>query len=369
MHTLTVHVDSKPVYDIVFSRDFEALGTALKDFDLASRRVCIVSESRVASFYMEPVAQVLRPLAREVIQFVFPEGEASKNLDTVRKLYERLILAHFDRKDILVALGGGVVGDLTGYTAATYLRGIDFIQVPTSLLAQVDSSIGGKTGVDFDAYKNMVGAFHMPRLVYMNLSALKTLSRRQFISGMGEIIKHGLIKDIAYYNWMKEHRAQILDLDLDILAQLVFRSCQIKRDVVERDPKEMGERALLNFGHTLGHAVEKLEDFSMLHGECVALGMVCAAHISRQRGMITDAMYTDILETIRAFGLPVALPQAVASKAVLKADEIVRTTKLDKKMEAGTIKFILLDPAGQAMIDKSVTDEELLWAARCIGAK
>ncbi len=388
MDKLTVHFDDQPIYDIVFSESFDDLSQVLADFHLSSRRVCIVSESRVAGFYMEALKDVLRPLAREVVDFVFPEGEASKNLNTVQKLYERLILAHFDRKDLLVALGGGVVGDLTGFAAATYLRGIDFIQVPTSLLAQVDSSIGGKTGVDFDAYKNMVGAFHMPKLVYMNLSVLKTLSRRQFVSGMGEIIKHGLIKDLDYYHWMKEHREDILNLDLKALAKLIRRSCEIKRDVVERDPKEQGERALLNFGHTLGHAVEKLENFTMLHGECVSLGMVCAAFISRERGMITGEMYEDILETLKAFGLPVALETGnlemdasdvrgiveldasdVRGIVALDAREIVDTTRLDKKMEAGAIKFILLDPAGHAVIDKTVSETELMAAAQCIGGR
>ena len=364
MNILTVHSDDKPIYDIVFSESFDELNRALADFNLSNRRVCIVSESRVAGFYMEALKEVFRPVAREVIDFVFPEGEASKNLNTVQKLYEKLILAHFDRKDLLVALGGGVVGDLTGFAAATYLRGIDFIQVPTSLLAQVDSSIGGKTGVDFDAYKNMVGAFHMPKLVYMNLSALKTLSRRQFISGMGEIIKHGLIKDMDYYQWMKEHREDILKLDLKVLSKLIYRSCEIKRDVVESDPKEQGERALLNFGHTLGHAVEKLENFTMLHGECVSLGMVCGAYISCQRGLITGEMYEDIRDTLKGFGLPVALTQVA-----LDAREIVNTTRLDKKMEAGTIKFILLNPAGRAVIDKTVDDAQMLAAARCIGAE
>lgn len=364
MNILTVHSDDKPIYDIVFSESFDELNRALADFNLSNRRVCIVSESRVAGFYMEALKEVFSPVAREVIDFVFPEGEASKNLNTVQKLYEKLILAHFDRKDLLVALGGGVVGDLTGFAAATYLRGIDFIQVPTSLLAQVDSSIGGKTGVDFDAYKNMVGAFHMPKLVYMNLSALKTLSRRQFISGMGEIIKHGLIKDMDYYQWMKEHREDILKLDLKVLSKLIYRSCEIKRDVVESDPKEQGERALLNFGHTLGHAVEKLENFTMLHGECVSLGMVCAVYISCQRGLITGEMYEDIRDTLKGFGLPVTLTQAA-----LDAREIVNTTRLDKKMEAGTIKFILLNPAGRAVIDKTVDDAQMLAAARCIGAE
>ena len=363
MKTLTVCDPNGPIYDIVFSTSFDELVLAAKPLQLCQRKVCIVSESRVAKLYLQELKALFSPVAREVIDFVFPEGEESKNLSTVQELYERLILAHFDRKDILVALGGGVVGDLTGYVAATYLRGIDFIQVPTSLLAQVDSSIGGKTGVDFNAYKNMVGAFHQPRLVYMNFSTLKTLSQRQFSSGMGEIIKHGLIKDMDYYQWMKSYKKEIMNRDVAVLSRLVYRSCEIKGQVVERDPKELGERALLNFGHTLGHAVEKLENFTLLHGECVALGMIGAAKISLLRGGIDSAMFEDIKETIRAFGLPAKLTQPLC------ADDVIAATKLDKKMEAGAIKFILLNPAGQGVIDRTVTDEELMTGAAALGAQ
>lgn len=363
MKTLTIRDQSGPIYDIVFSESFDGLANACIPLRLKDRKICIVSESRVAGLYMEEMKALLRPCAREVIDFVFPEGEESKNLSTVQMLYERLIIAHFDRKDLLIALGGGVVGDLTGYAAATYLRGIDFIQVPTSLLAQVDSSIGGKTGVDFNAYKNMVGAFYQPRLVYMNFSVLKSLGKRQFVSGMGEIIKHGLIKDMAYYQWIKSHRNEILSRDTGILSELVYKSCEIKGLVVEQDPKEQGERALLNFGHTIGHAVEKLENFSLLHGECVALGMVGAAKISLLRGGICMSDFEDIKNTMTSFGLPVMLKKAHS------VSEIVSTTKLDKKMEAGAIKFILLSPMGRGIIDKTVTDEELAAGAREIGGQ
>ena len=238
--------------------------------------------------------------------FIFPAGEKNKNLDTVRTLYEFLIQKHFDRKDVLVALGGGVVGDLCGFAGATYLRGIRFIQVPTTLLSQVDSSIGGKTGVDFDSYKNMVGAFHMPSLVYASTSSLLTLSAEQFASGMGEIVKHGLIKNRDYYQWICEHADAIRERDLKVCEQLILVSCQIKRDVVEKDPTEQGERALLNFGHTLGHAIEKLMNFKLAHGQCVALGCLAAAHISAKRGMITDAEVDQMRKAFATFDLPVS---------------------------------------------------------------
>ena len=200
----------------------------------------------MAPLYLEEVRAVLAGCCKAVSVFTFPAGEENKHLDTVRNLYEHLILEHFDRKDMLAALGGGVVGDLCGFAAATYLRGVDFIQIPTTLLSQVDSSIGGKTGVDFDAYKNMVGAFHMPRLVYANLRTLLTLPEEQFSSGMGEVVKHGLIKNREYYQWLKDNHEGIAARNLDLCQAMVYESCMIKKRVVEEDPTEQGERALLN---------------------------------------------------------------------------------------------------------------------------
>ena len=247
-NALTVHLNDEPIYDIFFANDFNSLPELLAGQGIADRRVCIVTESNVAPLYLDEIRNQLDGKCKELISIIFEAGESQKNLDTVKMIYEKLILAKFDRKDLLVALGGGVTGDITGFTAATYLRGIDFVQIPTSLLAQVDSSIGGKTGVDFDSYKNMVGAFHMPKLVYINVSTLTTLSDEQFISGMGEIIKHGLIKDSAYFDWLIENHDRILARDKDVLMEMIRVSCNIKRVVVENDPTEKGDRALLNFG-------------------------------------------------------------------------------------------------------------------------
>ena len=270
-----------------------------------------------------------------------------------------MILQHFDRKDCLIALGGGVIGDMTGFTAATYLRGIDFIQVPTTLLSQVDSSIGGKTGVDFDSYKNMVGAFHMPRLVYMNLSVLDTLSMEQFSCGMGEILKHGLIKNKEYFVWCMENAEKIQARDYETLLHMIRESCKIKRDVVEKDPTEKGDRALLNFGHTLGHAVEKLKSFQMLHGQCVAVGCVAAMELSAMRGNISKENVLYAEKCFESFGLPTWTDG-------LDTKDILKISKSDKKMEAGKIKFVLLHEIGNAYVDKTVTDEELLCVSEYI---
>ena len=285
MQKMMIHYNDVPIYPIVLSENFDALGEALDDLMIKDRKVCIVTDSHVADFYLEQVEHIVKEHCAAASHFIFPAGEESKTLTTVENLYEFLIQNKFERKDMLVALGGGVVGDLTGFTAATYLRGIRFIQIPTSLLAQVDSSIGGKTGVDFRAYKNMVGAFHQPKLVYSCAETLKTLTSQQYISGLGEIIKHGLIKDAAYYEWLKAHKEAILARDTQTVIDMIAVSCHIKKEVVENDPEEAGERALLNFGHTLGHAVEKLMNFTMLHGECVAVGMHAAAWLSMEKGM------------------------------------------------------------------------------------
>ena len=256
-----------------------------------------------------------------------------------------------------MALGGGVVGDITGYAAATFLRGIDFIQIPTTLLSQTDSSIGGKTGVDFDGYKNMVGAFKMPKLVYMNLETLNTLDDRQFFSGFAEVMKHGLIKDAEFYTWLIENMYEICERDLDILEEMIVRSCSIKKAVVEKDPTEQGERALLNYGHTIGHAIEKFKNFELSHGECVALGAVAAAYISWKKDILSMDEYYEIRDMFVPFNLPITADQ-------LDAEEILRLTKSDKKSQNGTIKFILLKKIGKAIIDDTVTDEEILAAIK-----
>ena len=303
-NALTVHLNDEPIYDIFFANDFNSLPELLAGQGIADRRVCIVTESNVAPLYLDEIRNHLDGKCKELISIIFEAGESQKNLDTVKMIYEKLILAKFDRKDLLVALGGGVTGDITGFTAATYLRGIDFVQIPTSLLAQVDSSIGGKTGVDFDSYKNMVGAFHMPKLVYINVSTLTTLSDEQFISGMGEIIKHGLIKDSAYFDWLIENHDRILARDKDVLMEMIRVSCNIKRVVVENDPTEKGDRALLNFGHTLGHAIERYLDLKLSHGACVGIGCCLASVISYNRGDITEDELHKIIHAFDMFGFP-----------------------------------------------------------------
>ena len=352
-NALTVHLNDEPIYDIFFANDFNSLPELLAGQGIADRRVCIVTESNVAPLYLDEIRNQLDGKCKELISIIFEAGESQKNLDTVKMIYEKLILAKFDRKDLLVALGGGVTGDITGFTAATYLRGIDFVQIPTSLLAQVDSSIGGKTGVDFDSYKNMVGAFHMPKLVYINVSTLTTLSDEQFISGMGEIIKHGLIKDSAYFDWLIENHDRILARDKDVLMEMIRVSCNIKRVVVENDPTEKGDRAMLNFGHTLGHAIERYLDLKLSHGACVGIGCCLASVISYNRGDITEDELHKIIHAFDMFGFPTLKDYPD------DADAVIEYTKNDKKMVGDKIKFILLHTIGDAYINTNVVPDDM----------
>ena len=321
---ISVRKGSEEIYRIYPEDSFDHLGARMADLSPSGRRIAVITDSHVEKLYLREVLDKLRPVCVGLSSFVIQAGEEHKNLDWIRKILTHLIENRLDRHDIVVALGGGVVGDMAGFAAACYLRGIRFVQIPTTLLSQVDSSIGGKTGVDFDKYKNMVGAFHQPSMVYLNISTLQSLDGLQFASGMGEVLKHGLIRDAGYYEWLLDHMEAIEERDSATLLQMVVRSVNIKREIVEKDPEEMNDRALLNFGHTAGHAIERLKDFSLAHGQCVALGCVVAAYISWM--------------------------------------------KLDKKMDKGQLRFILLHQLGDAFIDRTVTDEEIRKALEFIDA-
>ena len=352
-----VIVSASTEYAVLIGRGLLAqLGTEV------AKRICpckaaVITDTTVEKLYAEQAEQSLAAAGFTTCRFSYPAGEGSKHIGTLSDMLEFLAEQEITRQDIIIALGGGVVGDLTGFGASTYLRGIDFIQVPTTLLAQVDSSVGGKTGVDFLQYKNMVGAFHQPRLVYMNMSTLQSLPNREFNCGMGEILKTGLICDEEFFRFVCKNQPEISKLDLSMLSRMIRRCCEIKAGVVERDPKEQGERALLNLGHTVGHAVEKMKNFQLLHGQCVGVGLIAAAYLSMQRGLLTEEEYEEIRKGCHSYNLPLSVDS-------LNAGDVLAATKKDKKMEAGHIKFILMDGIGKSFIDKTVTDEELLQAIR-----
>lgn len=355
MKDLIINYENEPCYEICFRPDFKDLYTVFeKKVNHSYDKICIVTDSNVAKLYLDDVKSIF-DISNEVYSFVFDAGEESKNLNTVSLLYEHLIINKFTRNSLLIALGGGVVGDLTGFAAATFLRGIDFIQIPTTLLSQVDSSVGGKTGVDFNQYKNMVGAFYMPKLVYMNIGTLASLDENNFACGMGEVIKSALIADNDFFLWLKENHESIINKSFDSLEYMVNKCCQIKGHIVEIDPKEKGIRAYLNFGHTIGHAIEKLSNFSLGHGQCVGLGMISAAYLSNKLGYLSAAEVNDIIMMLQSYSIPTTI-------AGLNSHDILAATKSDKKMNGSKIKFTIIKSLGEANSYLDFTDDDLIWS-------
>lgn len=354
---IQVKVNTKESYEIVLESSFDLLSEELKQIHIENKKVCLITDDIVGPIYEEEVKKLVEANKNTVFTYQIHHGEENKNLKTVEEIYQFLIENKFCRSDCLIALGGGVVGDITGFCSATFLRGIDFIQLPTTLLAQVDSSIGGKTGVDFNGYKNMIGAFYMPKLVYTNLSTVKTLEERQFYSGFAEAMKSAIIKNANYYEWLIENMYEIMDRDLEVLEDLVLQSCLIKKDIVEKDPKEKGDRALLNLGHTIGHAIEKAKNFTLYHGECVALGCVAAAYISWKKELLSMDEYYEIRDMFVPFQLPISIED-------IQTEEILQYIKSDKKTDENGLKFILIKKIGKAVIDRSVTENEITNAVK-----
>ncbi|HET7558368.1 MAG TPA: 3-dehydroquinate synthase [Limnochordia bacterium] len=320
-----------------------SLGSRMQGLGLG-RRALLVSNPTVAPLHAPALKQSLAAAGFVVHEILLPDGEAHKSLASVSRLYDAALAAGLDRKDPFVALGGGVVGDTTGFAAATYLRGVPFVQVPTSLEAQVDASIGGKTAVNHPRGKNLIGAFHQPALVACDPAALTTLPKRDLQAGMAEVIKHGLIRDVQLLAYCEAQAAKVLAGDPAALTHVVVRSCEIKGAVVEADERESGERAILNFGHTVGHAVEAQQAGALRHGEAVAIGMVSAALLSEGRGLITAAETARIVAALKPYGLPVRLP-AGTDRAGLMAH-----MRHDKKRVGEHLRFVLLRGLGETVL-------------------
>jgi 3-dehydroquinate synthase len=338
-------------YPIYVTPDFAGLGKACASAKLFGKMV-VVTDSNVEKHYCEACIGALSETGAEVSRHVIPAGEKSKNLDTVKNLYSSLVSLKLDRQSVLVALGGGVVGDITGFAAATFLRGINFVQIPTSLLAQADSSIGGKTGVDFEGGKNLIGAFYQPRFVFINVNTLRTLPERELKSGLAEVIKHGLILDGDFYEYIDYNIGKIMSFDENVLQYITKMNCSIKGKVVEQDEREGGLRAILNFGHTIGHAVESVSGFSMLHGESVSVGITGAYRLALKMGMV-DAKVTGAVEsTLKKVGLPVKV-QGMSAKAIY--DQMF----YDKKITDGKLNFVLPKGIGE-VIQCTVENDELI---------
>lgn len=308
----------------------------------------IVSNTKVAPLYANRLKQALEVGYERVLELQLPDGEEFKTWESLQKVFDALLSAGCDRKTVLFALGGGVVGDMTGFAAASYMRGVPFVQVPTTLLAQVDSSVGGKTAINHPLGKNMIGAFYQPRLVVCDLSVLATLPKREFSSGLAEVIKYGPIADNEFLGWLEANMDQLLAQDPEALAHAVRRSCEIKAWVVGQDEKETGLRAILNFGHTFGHAIETGMGYGVwLHGEGVGAGMVMAAELSHRLGLVDAAFVKRLTRLIERAGLPTKGPVLDAQDNAGRYLELMR---LDKKSEAGEIRFVVIDGPGRAAV-------------------
>jgi len=317
----------------------------------------VVTDSHVAPLYLTALQTAVGDRLTDVV--VLPEGEVNKNIEAVMKIIDTLTLCACGRDTMLLALGGGVIGDVTGLAAAIYLRGVDFIQLPTTLLAQVDASVGGKTAVNHERGKNLIGAFHQPRCVVSDIQTLRSLDQRQFRSGIAEVIKHALIADLEFFDWLEANMQNLLQQKPAALKHAIARCCEIKAGIVAHDEKERGPRALLNLGHTFAHAIECDSAYSWLHGEAVAAGLILASRLSQQLGFIERNTVERVRDLTAAAGLPVRTPE-------IPPEQWRAWMRMDKKSAGGKLRFVLLDAIGKARLEPNVPqarlDEVLLGA-------
>ena len=320
---------------------------------LKRKNVAIVTNATVAPLYMAKLSQALKDAGVSVLEIILPDGEAYKNSDTLNLIYDALLKNRCERSTTLIALGGGVIGDLTGYAAATYLRGVPFIQIPTTLLSQVDSSVGGKTGINHPLGKNMIGAFYQPKLVLADIDTLQTLPPRELSAGVAEVIKYGLIRDADFFDWLELNMNNLMALDEAVINYAIYRSCQNKTEVVAADEHETGERALLNLGHTFGHAIENAMGYGVwLHGEAVAAGTMLAADLSMRMGWLNSADIQRIHAIFTQANLPLEAPK-------LGAEKYLDLMANDKKVEDGKIRLVLQQGIGKAVITSDYDADKL----------
>lgn len=330
----------------------DRIGALLRKSAIA-KRFALISDERVARLYGEQVRVSLHKAGLDHELLTFPPGEASKNLATIAQLASGLAERGFDRGDGLVALGGGVTGDITGFLASIYMRGIPFVQIPTSLLAQVDSSVGGKTGVDIPQGKNLVGTFYQPRAVFIDTVVLNTLPQEEFLGGMAEVIKYGAAIDAAFFDWLAQNRAAILALETPVIVPMIRQCCEMKASIVEQDEREGGLRRILNFGHTVGHAVEAASGYTLIHGFAVAIGMRAVAELAVRGGYAKRPVAERIDRMLRAYTLPTAIPSGFEHQA-LRA-----YLQTDKKTVGGRIYFVLPEEIGKVCITDQVAEADI----------
>ncbi|MEK6684227.1 MAG: 3-dehydroquinate synthase [Nitrospirota bacterium] len=333
------------------SRTLPKIGERLVSLGLKGK-VAVVTNPRVGRLYGPTVIRSLRKAGFDLVTVTLPDGERFKNLESVSRVYDELIRKSFERSSTVLALGGGVIGDLAGFAAATFMRGVGFVQVPTTLAAQVDASIGGKTGVDHPKGKNLIGAFYQPKWVFIDPEVLRTLSRREFVSGLAEVIKYGVIRDEEFFSYLEDNMDKILKQEPAALTHAIRRSCAIKAEVIQKDEREGGLRKTLNYGHTFGHALETITNYrTYLHGEAVSIGMAFATHLSVRLGFSDASTARRQIELLKRAGLPVALPK-------IRTADMLKTMTLDKKVADGRIHFVLAERIGRVTV-KPVQEKQI----------
>lgn len=329
----------------------------------AAPNYVIVTDSNMADLLGEDILKILMDAGLKAELVSFQAGEASKHMDTVVNLARQLVGLGAERQTCLIALGGGVVGDITGFLASIYMRGVPFVQIPTTLLAQVDSSVGGKTGVDLPEGKNLLGTFSQPRLVVADIGVLGTLPASEIRNGLSEVVKYAAIRDVELFDFLEKNVNNVISLEPDACIEVVMRSCQNKADVVVADEKEAGLRRILNFGHTVGHAIETASNYSIFHGEAVSMGMCVAAELSVAKGLLVKDSAVRLKRLLASFGLPFSIPASIATP-----EKLIALTKSDKKAKAGKVHFVLLKGLGETFITADVSDDELYDAIKaCLG--
>jgi len=351
-HNLTVGLGERSYPIFIEDGIMENIGEDLAKRNIASRYV-VLSDDYVAKLYGSTLMATLEHAGIKAEMLTFSRGEASKNLQVFAELSSKLAQLGLDRTSGLIALGGGVTGDLTGFIAATYMRGIPFVQIPTTLLSQVDSSVGGKTGVDIPEGKNLVGAFYQPKAVYIDTAVLTSLPAEEFLGGVAEVIKYGVIRDFEFYCFLEKNLDSILALHPAIIQEMIQTCCKIKAEVVAEDEREAGLRRILNFGHTIGHAVEAASDFSLIHGHAVAIGMVAALRLAVSSGLCKRKEAGRVATLIHTFGLPTEIPEG------MDRERIKAYIKTDKKSVAGSVFYVLPTTIGKVIITNELTEEQI----------
>ena len=326
---------------------------------LEKKQVVIVTDENIAPIHLQTTEKALARFAFQIVSFILPPGESSKSFGIYEQLINDILKLPIDRNTVLVALGGGVIGDLVGFAAASLLRGLDFIQIPTSLLAQVDSSLGGKTGINTAAGKNLVGAFHQPKLVLADIGMLTSLPQRELKAGYAEVVKYSLLGDAAFFDWLEVNGQNVINGDSEAQAEAVLRSCRAKADIVAADEYETGQRALLNLGHTFAHAFEVVAGYDgrLLHGEAVSAGLVCAFAFSQQLGLCSGQDVMRVTAHLQAMGMPTCINQLAAGRA--SPQILIEHMRKDKKARRGKLTFILARQIGKAFISEDIDETEL----------